>query len=173
MQTSEEAQGGNRSHLAMVISGFPGIGKSTFARSQPKLAIIDCNSEQFGWSDLNKRIRNPEWPKNFADFVISKLHQADMICISSHPEVRDALIQQGVHIFLVYPDVAQKEEYLSRYRNRGNSEEYVKRMGEKFKEWIDGMKQQRGGTHIVLGNGEYFSEIADRIIQRKEQQQGC
>lgn len=72
---------------AIIISGFPGVGKSTtYTLLNKKLTILDLDCSSFD--------------------------KADIIFISSQQSVRNALVENKIHFTLYYPS-KKKEKRIS------------------------------------------------------------
>lgn len=79
--------------------------------------------------------------------------------ISSHKEVRDALVENGLYFKLVYPDISLKEEYIKRYEERGNVDNFIKLLDNNWESWITELQTQVGCEHKVLKTGQFLSDI--------------
>lgn len=134
-----------------IISGFPGIGKSSLYNQAPE-RIADSDSSQFDKS---------EFPDNYIVHIRNLLEEGvkDYILVSSHFEVRDELEERGFPFFLVYPERGLKEEYLQRYRDRNSPQAFVDMMGANWDKFITGCEDQEGCEHIVLKSGQYLADV--------------
>lgn len=133
-----------------LISAFPGCGKSHLFRNAGDKVILDSDSSTFDKS---------EFPKNYITHIKENMGKADVILISSHDVVRDALLVNGLKFTLVYPDISIKDEYIQRYVDRGNNDAFVKLLKENWESWISDMENQKGCNHIKLKSGEYLSDV--------------
>lgn len=133
-----------------LISAFPGCGKSHLFRNAGDKVILDSDSSTFDKS---------EFPKNYITHIKENMGKADVILISSHDVVRDALLVNGLKFTLVYPDISIKDEYIQRYIDRGNNDAFVKLLEENWESWIGDMENQKGCNHIKLKSGEYLSDV--------------
>lgn len=142
-----------------VISGFPGVGKSTLFGREENLVVLDSDSSKFSWANEAERIRHPQWPENYIQHIRENQGRADIILVSSHDVVRDALVAAGIDFELVYPGPEMKEEYIKRYVDRGNSPEFVKLLEANYEAWIAGLMKQSGCVHRPLGPGQYLADV--------------
>lgn len=140
-----------------IISGFPGIGKSYLFNNNNGLIILDSDSSQFSW--LEKGVRNPDFPQNYIEHIKSNIGKVDMILVSSHKQVRDALKDNGIKYILVYPADRLKREYLERFIDRGNESSFIGFMFDNWDSFIDEIKEELFPTKLRLWNGEYLSDI--------------
>ena len=147
-----------------VISAFPGTGK-TYLYNQYKgknsLIILDSDSSNFSWikdeCGNNTTTRNPDFPNNYINHIKENIGKVDIIFVSSHDIVRQALSDNGIKYIVVYPENNCKDEYLERYRNRGNTEEFINMMDKNWDKFIDGMKNDKGARmKWVLGTNQFI-----------------
>ena len=135
-----------------LISAFPGCGKSHLFRNNETKTILDSDSSKF-----NK----DHFPGNYMEHIKTNMGKADIICISSHDTVRDALNENKLPFTLVYPDRSLKEEYIQRYKDRGNEEGFVKLLEANWDDWMDGLENQKGCDHIKIQTGQYLSDVIE------------
>ncbi len=131
-----------------LISAFPGTGKTYLFNNTNKI-ILDSDSSKFD---------KEYFPENYIKHIKENIGTADIICISSHKVVRDALVENNLNFTLVYPDRSIKEEYIQRYKDRENEESFVKLLKNNWDSWMDEMENQVGCHHIKLGSNEYLSD---------------
>ena len=143
---------------SIIISAFPGMGKTYSKKSITTLDIIDHESTPYRWTYdndknyINKRIKihNPEFPKNYIDAlkeIIYSEDSPDVVYVSSHSEVRDALNKEGIDYYLISPYYRCKESMIQRYRERGNSEKFCDQLYSNWNKYIDSINNE---THPIL-----------------------
>lgn len=140
----------NLEKQTLVISAFPGCGKSHMYRNNEGKIILDSDSSKFDKSDF---------PRNYIEHIKSNIGKVDIIMVSSHKEVRDALVEMGIDFTLVYPKREIKEEYIKRYQERGNDDNFIKLLQSKWDEWMDELEHQSNCKKIELKEGQYLSDI--------------
>ena len=98
----------------MIVCGFAGIGKSTLAKKYKD--IVDLESTPF----------NKNW-KIYASVAEHMHDQGYMVLLSCHQGIRRALYDDGYPYKIVMPFCTDdlKEEYIKRYCNRNNSDEFI------------------------------------------------
>lgn len=162
-----------------IISAFPACGKTyAFKKLNEKgYKILDSDSSQFSWcydydptnSDKIEKYRNPEFPKNYIKHIKENIGKADYIFVSSHKEVRDALIENGISFTLVYPDRSMKAEWIGRFFLRGSGEKFCQLIANNWDSWIDEMEEIECDKWI-LGDKEsidkyyYISELVENEL---------
>ena len=92
-----------------VYSAFPGVGKTTYFNNTNK-NVLDSDSSKFDKSNF---------PSNYIQHIEKNIEDpsVDRILVSSHKDVREALVERGIPFVLVYPDRSLKSEYIQRYKN--------------------------------------------------------
>ena len=98
----------NKKELYTIISAFPGTGK-TFVTDSNIYYACDSDSSQFSWDENGNR--NPDFPKNYIHHIKEQNKHYDFVFVSSHKEVREALIQAGMEFICVFPDKSSKDVY--------------------------------------------------------------
>lgn len=156
----------------LIIAAFPGCGKSQCKKDHPNHLILDSDSSLFSWvwveGEQNVE-RNPNFPNNYIEHIKENIGKVDVIFVSSHDVVRDALRENGIKYYLVYPNINLKDEYLERYKNRGSSLGFINLLNSKWDEWISELVHQKEEdkpyqTLIELSEGQYINDIIDMSI---------
>jgi len=122
-----------------IISAFPGTGKSYYHIKYPGITL-DSDSSNFSWvkdeNGNNTKERNPEFPQNYINHIKENIGKYKYIFVSSHKEVRDALLDNCLFFYVVYPNERRKDEFLERYRSRGNDEKFIQLISDNWEKWI-------------------------------------
>jgi gluconate kinase len=143
--------------LAKVISGFPGVGKSHLFNIEQDLIILDSDSSNFSW--LSNGERNPDFPNNYITHIKENLSKATVILVSSHKIVRDTLREHNIEYTIVYPNKELKNEYIERYKNRGNSEGFIQMITDNWEKFIDEIENDDYPAKIRLESGQYLKDV--------------
>lgn len=144
-----------------VVSGFPGIGKSFIFNEESDLIVLDSDSSQFSW--ISPGVRHPDFPNNYIHHIQNNLGKADIILVSSHDIVREALKINSIEYVLVYPDRTLKQEYLQRYKDRENKESFLDFFNSKWDEFINQMEEEAFPQTFVLEKGQYLKDVIEFI----------
>ena len=133
----------------VIVSGFPGIGKTHFFNSHSdQLSILDSDSS--GYS------KSPDFPNNYIKHIKDNMGKVDVILVSSHKEIRDAMDKAGVSYSLVIPDISLKSEYVKRYIERGSPEALVSLIDKNWDTWLSGLEVK---NLFILYKGQYLSDV--------------
>ena len=134
--------------ITNLYSAFPATGKTHIFKSTTALAI-DSDSSQFDKS---------KFPENYIEHIKENIGKIPIIFISSHKEVRDALVENNLDFTLVYPDKSLKQEYIDRFRERGDDEGFIELVSNNWDDWMEELENQKECEHIVLKAGEFLSD---------------
>ena len=136
-----------------VYSAFPGVGKTSYFNKTNK-NVWDSDSSKFD---------KKHFPENYIEHIKSGLdnESVDKILVSSHIDVRDALVKNGISCVLVYPDRSLKDEYIQRYKDRGNNDAFVKLLDNNWDTWMDEMDNMNAPYKVKLGKGQYLTDVID------------
>ena len=162
---------------AIIISAFPACGKSTFYNKfstfakepeEPLFDILDSDSSLFSWvyDGLGNKsnVRNPEFPNNYIRHIKENMDKVDIIFVSSHKSVRDALQEEGIPYYLVYPKKELLAEWIQRFEERGNDPEFIKFQENNWDNFIDDMDKETYPYKIKLLDGNSYSGIDTELI---------
>jgi len=133
----------------LLCAGFPAVGKSHLY-NHSKLKVLDSDSSKFD---------KAFFPKNYIEHIKGNLGKVDIILISSHDVVRDALVKEGLDFTLVYPNIDLKDEFIERYKQRGSDEGFIKLVSGNWNDWITQLQNQNGCKKIELSTGQYLSDV--------------
>ena len=154
-----------------IISAFPGVGKSYYHKLHPD-TTLDSDSSNFSWvkdeNGNNTKERNPNFPQNYIEHIKSNTGKYEYIFVSSHKEVIEALLDNCLFFYLVYPDSRRKEEFIQRYKDRGNNEFFIHLLHSKWDEWIaelDELKFSRACASLMM-TGDYLEDELNLISRR-------
>jgi hypothetical protein len=139
-----------------IISGFPAVGKS-YLTKDCHLTVLDSDSSLFSW--ISDGVRHPDFPQNYMQHIKENIGKVDYILVSSHDIVRKALKENSIEYSLVYPSIELKDEYLERYKNRGNDEKFVSFINSKWDEFINDIETETFPSLIKLNHGQFLSDI--------------
>lgn len=167
----------------VVISAYPCCGKTyAFEHYQDKYKILDSDSSEFSWMQVvdekyefkhrgeknyherHIKVRNPDFPSNYIKHIQENIGKVDIIFVSSHLAVRQALEDAGISFVTVYPQDNMLNEWVGRMYRRGSSAEFIKFQIEHWDEFVNNIDFEPHGNEILrLGNNEYID--VDTILK--------
>lgn len=159
---------------ALVIAGFPGIGKTYAAKELLREGVIalDLESSDYKWltratmdveggKGLHTR-ENPDFIHDYISELVYQLDHSDVIFISTHKEVLGAVAAAGVSFHIAMPGNGMKGTMLGRYEERGNPKEFIDMMNRRYFDfWYDLLENTDATSHIFVSEGEY---LLDRLV---------
>ena len=149
-----------------IISGFPGIGKSFYFETH-KETTLDSDSSSFSWTlEEGKKVRNPDFPTNYIEHIKENIGKYEFIFVSTHIEIREALQENCIFFYLVYPARNRKNEFLQRYQDRGSSDSFIKLISDNWDKWLDECESWNIGCKQIHMKLNIEDEI-DKIIQNE------
>lgn len=148
-----------------IISAFPGCGK-TYCFNKYKdsdIKILDSDSSKFSWVKdkygNNTKERHPNFPMNYIEHIKENIGKVDIIFVSSHEVVRDALKENKIDYILVYPNLISKDEYITRYTSRGNDDSFIDFIVKNYDDFIMDMRAETFPYKIELNIKETMDDL--------------
>lgn len=142
----------------MIVSVFPGLGKTTFANQFPQM-FCDLESSDFHWiiNTSGEKCVNPNWPTNYIEQIAALSMATGMyraVFVSSHDLIRQKMGEARIPYTLIYPEDTpeMKKILLDRYKSRGSSPEFIQSMDENWSEYIKSMAEDRFATKKLALN---------------------
>jgi hypothetical protein len=143
-----------------IIAAFPGTGKSYFVANlgQTTKAIdLDTNDYTQGYDEKGKVVKQG-FPENYLSSIKRAIGKTDILFIGCQPEVLNLLSKEGISTILVYPDRKLKEEYMGRFRGRGDLQAFNNLIYDNWDQFLDYLEAQ-DGERFILGKGQYISDV--------------
>ena len=120
-----------------IIAGFPGVGKS-FYHNLHKNTTLDSDSSKFSWIiEDGMKIRNPLFPYNYIQHIKENIGKCETIFVSTHIDVRNALRDNCLFFYLLYPDIKRKEEFIRRFKDRGSDQSFIDLVSDNWNIWVN------------------------------------
>lgn len=137
----------------MIICGFAGIGKSYIAKH--KEGVIDLESTPF----------KKNWDL-YTDVAIHMAKNGYTPMLSCHKELRDILKEKGADYVVVIPKKEHKQNYIQRYKERGNDENFINLFEQNFEKFIEEIYNTEKPESIIELQKEYetLGDIVTNLI---------
>lgn len=120
----------------MIICGFPGTGKSVMARLSK-------------WVDLESTPFEKDWWR-YAKVAKHMSDQDYTVMVSTHRELLECFEQMEVSYTVVVPPVSDKDIYINRYKQRGNTDDFISTVEENWDNWISDIVTHRSVLRTVV-----------------------
>jgi len=155
----------------MIVAGFSGIGKSYFASLHPDCMVdmvcmpykyfLDTKApfDESSKADPYLRMR-PEWPRNYVKAIL-ECPSDKIILIPSDLRVLHLLAKAKKSYYLCYPKRKAKKVYKKRFIKRGNSQEFLSIFIGGWESFMDSLRQDTYGKHIILKPKQYLCDVLD------------
>ena len=105
-------------------------------------------------------VRNPEFPNNYIQHIKDNIGKVDIICVSSHLKVRQALTDAGIKFITVYPKEDMLDEWIGRMYRRGSSIKFIEFQIEHWNEFATSIEKEPHGEKLYrLGHNEYLYDL--------------
>ena len=98
----------------MIISGFPGIGKSSHQGN----GLIDLESSNFWIGEEGRKVRPEGWYESYCNVAVDLADQGYIVFVPTHKAVRMQLKKLGVDYKVIFPDDSLKEPWINRLEER-------------------------------------------------------
>ena len=141
--------------MAVVVAAFPGTGK-TFLTNNSQMKIHDSDSSSFSW--LEPGVRNPDFPANYIEHIKSIQDEYDVIFVSTHSSVRDALVLNAIPHGLAFPERSMKDVYLERYAQRGSDAKFITMVDSKWDDFLTELEEYPHPFKMVIYGDNYLTE---------------
>lgn len=139
---------------SIIISAFPGIGKSKLYEEN-KINYSDSDSSKF-----NKK----NFPSNYIEHIKNIRKKKQLIFISSHIDVRNALVKEGIKFIYVIPTIDRKAEFLNNYKERGNTQEFINNVDTNWERWLM-ISAYNNSYPVYACKYGYLKDNLERIIK--------
>lgn len=164
----------------MIIAGFSGVGKTYFCENTKN--AIDFIIMPFKYSNFYEVSRNylsegedikanPDlefvvgWEEYYYHALVDTYRRfpEQIIVIPTVVSILEKLKQDHIPVTVVYLNAADKKEYAKRYKNRGNSEDFMEIFLERWDEWIKAVQNHVSDNAIELSAEQYLSDLIETV----------
>lgn len=105
------------------------------------------------------RVRNPEFPQNYIQHIKENIGKVDIIFVSSHLNVRESMGNAGIEYITIYPENTMLDEWIGRMYRRGNNEEFINFIIDKWDDFMNDVEHEpHGRTLYRLTHNQYIDE---------------
>ena len=154
-------------NLGILIGGFKAIGKSTLAKKYSN--VIDVESSNFEYlideelkkisveqrKGLKSRTKNPDYPLNYYNELISNLKKNHIVLFANKTEVVELLNKNNIDYYIVWPEENMLDEIIDRSKKRGNNERFISRIKQVYYEDFP----KNNDKVIWLKKGQYLEDV--------------
>lgn len=156
---------GNRNPI--IISAFPASGK-TYASENFKdnYTILDIGAYDFRKED------NLNYITNFIRYLKENINKFDIIFVYGEIEFRQAMTENNIDFYTIYPDEKSKELWIQRFKNEEYNDEFIEQISNDWdglmkkidaKEFI-GKMLYRLDLHEEINSYRYIEESLLKLL---------
>lgn len=150
----------------IILSGFPGIGKTYVKNTyKDKIKIADLDSSKY--SKLPDGSRNPNFKEEYLNAIKSLIDEKyDIILVSTYKETREILQENNIGYILIFPNIKLKDYYMELYKNRGNNENFIKLLKDNWDNWINELMEDKDSEYkIIINENKYLLDYIEDLLK--------
>lgn len=158
----------------VIISAFPACGKTYAYNTYEDITMLDSDSSEFSWikdeNGNNTKERNPDFPNNYIKHIKDNIGKVDVIFVSSHLNVRQAMADNNIDYITIYPQEQCRLSWIGRMYLRGNDANFISFINDNWNKFMSDIKKEPHGMSIfLLWHNDYLDrKIINRAIVRNK-----
>lgn len=165
----------------LLIMAYMGTGKTELEKRYENVVDFDFQDYKYIYDEsirhlpleqrkgsTNLRTENPSYPSNFLKDAVKLLNKGKIVVSPFIEHVFRAYDSSDIkseikdlRIILVCPTRDNFDEYVQRFKQRGNSDEFIARREKEFSSLVDLFEQADNYEKIVMKPGQYLSEALE------------
>lgn len=164
-----------KSKNGIIISGFGGVGKTYLAKKYKNVIDLESSPYKYDYSNIAPsnheqlkgspfRKLNPDYPLNYINAIKIAATKYDIVCVRYNgDEEIDFYDTYNLDYIVCYPTRKAYKKYIQRFKNRGNSTEWIEK-NKKYYEVAYKRCKSFKGKRILLHDDE---TLEDALLKRK------
>lgn len=165
----------------LLIMAYMGTGKTELESRYENVVDFDFQDYKYIYDEsirhlpleqrkgsVNLRIENSDYPTNFLNDAIKLLNEEKIVISPFIDHVFRAYDSSSfkskvndVRIILVCPTSNNFDEYVERFKQRGNSDEFIARIKKEFPSLIELFENASNYERIVMKPGQFLSDALE------------
>lgn len=165
----------------ILIMAYMGTGKTELENRYDNVIDFDFQDYKYIYDEsirhlpleqrkgsVNLRTENSNYPNNFLNHAIKLLNDGKIVVSPFIDHVFKAYDSfdfkskvNDVRIILVCPMRHNFNEYVERFKNRGNSDEFIARREKEFPSLVDLFEQADNYERIIIKKGQFLAEALE------------
>lgn len=165
----------------LLILAYMGTGKTELENRYENVVDFDFQDYKYIYDEsirhlpleqrkgsVNLRTENPNYPTNFLDDAKKFLDEGKIVVSPFIDHVFKAYDSSSfksrandTRIILVFPTSDNFDEYVERFKQRGNSDEFIARREKEFPSLADLFENATNYERIVMKRGQFLSEALE------------
>lgn len=165
----------------LLILAYMGTGKTELEKRYEDVVDFDFQDYKYIYDEsirhlpleqrkgnVNLRTENPNYPSNFLIDAVKLLNEGKIVVSPFIDHVFKAYDESDIkaqvsdlRIILVCPRRDNFLEYVARFKQRGNGDEFIARREKEFSSLMDLFEQARDYEKITMKPGQFLSEALE------------
>lgn len=142
-----------------IIAGFPGTGKTTVEKKYPNL-FKDIDQKYF--MDFGDSPRDSHVLDKFIENVL-EVNQSRHVFLLPTIAIIDRLTGMDKDVTVVIPRRSNKQEYIRRYKERGNDDEFIGMMEKYWDDWHTQLEKRNLPIIYLEDDHPYMERVLDIV----------
>lgn len=162
----------------LLIMAYMGTGKSELEKQYDNVVDFDFQDYKYIYDESIRhlpleqrkgsttlRVENPNYPKNFLTDAKDLLNDGKIVVSPFISHVYTAYNDEDftdemcdTRVILVFPERDNFDEYIERFRQRGNSEEFIARRIREFPSLVELFEQANNYERITIKKGQFLAD---------------
>ena len=155
-----------------------GTGKTELANNYENVIDFDFQDYKYIYDEsirhlpleqrkgnVNLRAENKNYPKNFMEDAIKLLNEGKIVIspfiehvFNAYNDLEFKSQVKNLRVILVCPKENDFEEYIERFKQRGNGEEFIARRKKEFPDLIELFNKSNSYEKIVMKKGQFLAD---------------
>ncbi len=165
----------------LLIMAYMGTGKTELENRYENIVDFDFQDYKYIYDEsirhlpleqrkgnANLRTENPNYPKNFLTDAIKLLNEGRVVVSPFIEHVFEAYDSydfkssiEDVRVILVCPKLDNFDEYVERFKQRGNGPEFIARREKEFSSLVELFQKCDNYERIAIKPGQFLSEALE------------
>lgn len=153
----------------IIIAGFATCGKSFLGKKYSN--VIDLESSNYKHNNVGlenvpveerkgiKREINEEWPNNYYKAIMEAIRVYDVVLVQLKPEHFDYFDKNNIKYSIAYPNINNWEDVKRKCINRGNNEEFIRRLKSVFVPFYEDCLKRNYENMYIINKGETLEGV--------------
>ncbi len=165
----------------LLIMAYMGTGKTELENRYDNVIDFDFQDYKYIYDEsirhlpleqrkgsTNLRTENPNYPESFIADAIKLLNEGKIVVspfidhvFKAYDGSNIASQVDNLRTILICPTRNNFNEYVERFKKRGNSDEFISRREKEFSSLVDLFEQANNYERIIMKPGQYLSEALE------------
>lgn len=153
----------------IIIAGFATCGKSVLGKKYSN--VIDLESSNYKYNNIGfenvsmealkgrKREINKDWPYNYYKAISEAVKKYDVVLVQLKPELFDYFDKNNIKYSIAYPNINNWEDVKRKCMNRGNNENFIRRLKKVFIPFYEDSLQRNYEELYIINENETLESV--------------